>query len=377
MNATQRAVTVLAALAALAPFAMAPVQARTVDTTESIVPSGTPIDAMIDLAVAQRVAAQNLPAADARLLREQLQLQFMTLAAADQRDVMAAAQRAKTDEAKIAVVDSLTAAVRRTAEAVLASVRDAQKVAIANGIQPKLGGDGDQVYVATAGPCRVTDTRNTSPLAAFSARQIFAYSTGAGYSWAFDQGGTGTAGSGNCAGTVFTTTPPGSVVAIVTAVNTSSTGALQAWNGGTTLSSGAVVVWNPGDRAANTTVIPLNRFITAFPSSGSKRDMALNNNSSTPIDYVVDVLGYFIDNQATALDCQRVVGVDTDIPANSSILISTPACPTGYTSVIGGTTLGPNRFTSTLLPFQCRLGNLSGGILTGSCDAICCRVPGR
>ena len=111
---------------------------------------------------------------------------------------------------------------------------------------------------------------------------------------------------------------PVAVVATVTVVNTLSPGALQAWNGGTTLSGGAVVNWSGFDRDSNTTVIPMNRFIVAFPGSGSKRDIAVNNNSFSPIDVVIDVVGYFIDNLATPLECQVVLGPGFSLPAGTA-----------------------------------------------------------
>jgi len=143
------------------------------------------------------------------------------------------------------------------------------------------------------------------------------------------------------------------------------------------LTVGGILGWNAGDVLSNTTVIPVNRFITPYPGSGFKRDFGIYNNSPTPVDTIVDVVGYFIENQATALDCTTIIGTPTSIPANSSVLIATPACPTGYTAVGGATGLTNGLYTSTLEPNQCRIGNLTGGAINGDCNVVCCRVPGR
>ena len=111
----------------------------------------------------------------------------------------------------------------------------------------------------------------------------------------------------------FFRTRPVSVVAIVTVINPVTSGALQAWNGGTTLIvGGAVLAWNPGDRGSNTTVIPMDRSIAAYPGSGAKRDFGVYNNSGGPIDVIIDVVGYFIENRATELDCMFVSGTGTE-----------------------------------------------------------------
>ncbi len=169
------------------------------------------------------------------------------------------------------------------------------------------------------GPCRVADTRLNiradwpGPVAGFTGRQIWGFSSVAGYNYNDFQGGTGIAGIGNCAGTVYGTPYPVSVVATIAVVNTSATGYLRAWNGGTTLTVGGILGWNAGDVLSNTTVIPMDRTIAEYPGSGPyKRDFAVYNNSGNPVDVIVDVVGYFIVNQATPLDCINVTNTCID-----------------------------------------------------------------
>ena len=380
------------ALAVLLPFGVAVVDAAGMadpvpGRTTAI---ATDLDGAIDMVVQHRVASQKLSAASALIAREQLQLQFLAMPAEARAKVLALAAQATSEENLLGLVAAMNSAVAEAARQQVDDARNAQIAAIPGGKQAagemakKLGIDGDLVFVATAGPCRVADTRLgiyanwPGKIGGFTGRQIWAFSWFAPYDFSSEQGGTGIAGSGNCAGTVFPTTYPVSVVATIAVVNTTSTGYLRAWNGGTTLTVGGILGWNAGDVLSNTTVIPLNRSIVEYPGSGPyKRDFAVYNNSSTSIDVVVDVVGYFIPNQATPLDCTEVYDAGNSIPANSSILVATPACPTGYTPVAGVTSLGTGRYASTLNAGACRLGNLTGGALPGNCGVSCCRVPGR
>ena len=381
MKTNSRNWLAIGACAVLLPFGVA--NAASVTLAEGAAAFSTPIDRAIDLAVQQRVAAQKLSPAGALVAREQMQIQYNTLSKEAQQKIVALARDMKSDEGAAALATALQNAVTDEARQALAEAQ-AHADAQASQARPaaKLAGDGDLVFVATVGPCRVWDSRfGLGPLGAFSAMQVYAYSIFAGYSWATGdtQGGTGTAGSGNCAGTVYTGTPPVSVVATVAVVNTSSTGSLRAWNGGTTLTVGGILGWNAGDVLSNTTVIPMNRSITAYPGSGFKRDLGLYNNSPTAIDTIVDVVGYFIENQATALECQRVDDTPFSLASGATTLRSAPACPTGFTPIVGQPVTNVfGVYTGTLLQDSCRISNTTGGTVSGlSCDAYCCRLPGR
>lgn len=384
MNLSTRAILAIGALAALLPFGAQSVGAAVAVTTVTAASGGTAIDWAIDVAVQKRVVAEKLSTADALIAREQLQIQFQSLSAAEQQKVLASTRNVSSEEGVAKVMQLLSAAVQSAARQSLADAQSAAQRTLASGqaqrSQLKLGpADTDLIFMATAGPCRVFDSRfGPGPLQPALARQIFAWSDNPSYSWASDQGGTGTAGTGNCAGTVFPGTGPASVVAIVTVVNTTSTGALQAWNGGTTLEAGAVIVWNPGDRASNTTVIPMNRFIAAYPNSGAKRDLGVFNNSPNSIDVVVDVVGYFIQNKATPLDCSVVLDSGFSLDPGSTALRTAPSCASGFTAIAGlPATAIFGVYTGTITQTTCRINNTTGATVTGlRCDALCCRVPG-
>jgi len=343
---------------------------------------GTPIDWAIDMAVQQRVATERLSANDQRIAREQLQMKFQSLSAPDQQKAIAATQMVTSEIGLARAMLIIESLVHDSARAIARGQRSQPLTQGGGpGAQSKLGiGGRDLIFVATAGPCRVFDSRfGAGPLAGGASRQIWTWSTG-GYNFASDgQGGTGTAGVGNCVGTEFPTQPPTSVVATVTVVNTSSPGSMRAWDGGATLTVGSVLAWNAGDRLANTTIIPVDRTIAEYPGSGPKRDFGVNNNSATAIDIVVDVIGYFIVNTGTALDCTTVVDFSGKVIAPGEVAaIPTQSCPTGFTRVSNQPITGvPGVYVVGVTDSFCAMGNLSSGFRNAFCDVRCCRLPGQ
>ncbi len=378
----RRSLLAVALLSSLLGAAALDVQAATSTAPERGYALGgvTAIDWAIDAAV----AARNLSAADAALMREQLQLQFQSLSSEAQQQVLNAAADAGSKEAALRVVNVLGSQVASAARQAESAARQADMKFNARldpqAIQPKLGSDGDLVYLATVGPCRIYDSRNgPGQLPPAVARQVYTISILNGYSFGTDQGGSGVTGSGNCVQTAFAGVRPTAVVATVTVVNTVASGALQAWNGGTTLTGGAVVNWNAGDRLSNTTIIPMDRTITAYPGSGGKRDIGVYNNSGAAIDFVIDVVGYMIENQATALDCTTVSDTSFSLASGTTTLRDAPACPSGYTPIMGQPVTNVyGVYTGTVLQSSCRISNTTGGTVNNlSCNALCCRVPGR
>jgi hypothetical protein len=387
MKFSKRALLVVGALAALLPFGAVTAEAAVTENTITMGGAGTPIESAIRMYVQRRAAAEKWSPEVAQIAREQLQLQFMSLSAADQQKVLAAAQNLNSEEGVAQVVKVLADAVQSIARQVVADLAaDGAKSRSGQQIQPKLGTTGaDLVFVPTAGPCRVADTRFgiyvdwPGPIAAFAARQIYVYSIFAGYDWSAYQGGTGVAGSGNCAGDVFTTVAPVAVVVTLSVTNTSSQGALRAWDGTTSLTTGAALTWMPYGTQANTTVVPINRGGTIYPGSGPfKKDIGVYNNSGSAIDVIADVVGFYIESTATPLECTSVFGASTPIPAFTSVFISAPACPAGYRAMNAQPSTGVyGLFLGTLWDTACRIGNFTSGSLSATCDAFCCRVPGR
>lgn len=391
MRLNTKAVLAIGAMAALLPFGVQNVHAASTTPVAAMTAGiSTPIDPVIDLAVSQKASRLKLTNSDRLVMREQMQFQFRSLSLGQQNDILTAARNLNSEEAVQRVTQLLTAATRQAAELALAG---AQREVVSTpsdqrGLsQPKLGLSGtDLVFVATAGPCRVADTRNginvdwPGPVNGFAGRQIWAWSTTPNYPWGSDQGGNGNSGAGNCVGSEFLSgTAPAIAVVTLTVVDTSTAGSLIAWNGTPTLVVGSALAWNAGDRLANTTVVAMDRSGAIYPGSGPyKRDFGVYNNSSTPINVVADVVGYFIRNQATALECQTVLDPGVSLGAGLSQFLSAPACPTGFTPIMGQPfTSVFGVYTGTLNSSGCRISNTTGVARTVYCDAYCCRLPGR
>ena len=406
MSTNKRMWLAAGALAALLPFGVVgvdaagmtdPVQGRAAALT-------TDLDRALELVVQQRAQARGMSAAEAQVLREQLQFLYLAMPEERRAELRAAAGSLRGDDMVAWFGDRIFGIAAESARKQVDDARKANRTAATSdqnvpaGMTQKLGGlDTDLVFVPTAGPCRVADTRLNlrpewpGPVAGFTGRQIWGFSSGAGYDFNDFQGGTGIAGSGNCVGAVYGGPFPVSVVATVAVVNTSATGYLRAWNGGTTLTVGGILGWNAGDVLSNTTVIPMDRTIAMYPGSGPyKRDFAVYNNSGNPVDVIVDVVGYFIVNEATPLDCTNVTNTSTTTSA-VDVLMSAAACPTGDTptgincasSATGGdfvkviksyiSPLGGGAPTTG----TCRFENTGGASTTYWGYLTCCRVPGR
>ena len=380
MGPCKRALLAAAALALL-PLVASGVDAKTVVAPgESAAALSTPLDSVIDLAVAERVATGKITAAQAALVREQLQMQFSALSSTSQQSLLAATKNVDSGSLAERAMAMMTQATADEARSALTAAQ--AKAGGAQQITPKLGGaDGDTVFIATVGPCRVADSRFWfGPIGSGQAQQVYVWSSVSGFSWSASQGGTGNSGAGNCFGDEFFSLPsPVAVVATVSVINTTASGALQAWNGGTTLSGGAVLNWQPGERLSNTTVIQTDRTIAPYPGSGGKRDIAVLNNSAGFTDFVIDVIGFFIANQHVALDCTSVFqGSATPTPAVGLTGINAPSCPAGYTTMTSrpfATLYGQH--VARVEPGFCQFGNFVAGSPGAFCDAFCCRVPGR
>jgi hypothetical protein len=142
-----------------------------------------------------------------------------------------------------------------------------------------------------------------------------------------------------------------------------------------------VLNWNnAGDIAANTTVVPAGGRTGSGPG-GAIQDFAVAYNGPTgQAQVVVDVVGYFVENLATALDCVDTSLATSPVAANALGSVAFPACPTGYTRVgaaICGLT-GSGWMNSIDLPAN----NCFGHALATTADTVyaasrCCRVPGR
>ena len=223
------------ALLAVAAFALMPLAASSASAATTTVPDrgasamSTGFDRAIDLYVQQQVSSGRLASKDAALVREQLQMQFLSLTQSERDKVAASARNLGSPEIVGAAISALNEAVVSAARAALAeSQPKTDSNAHAQGLAPKLGGDGDLVYLSLVGPCRIYDSRfGPGQLPAGFATQVYGLSILNGYNFAVDQGGTGVTGSGNCQPMAFAGVRPVAIVAAVTVLNTVTPGALH------------------------------------------------------------------------------------------------------------------------------------------------------
>jgi hypothetical protein len=249
----------------------------------------------------------------------------------------------------------------------------------------------DQVFLPIA-PCRIVDTRNgIGPISAGTSRNFLIYQTTNAVSWS-TQGGVGGAAVTSCPGTVMAsgggtlgTVTPSAVLATVTVVNASAAGNFLIWSGVGAPPTSSALNWTAaGEVLANTTVIPVG------PRSGGALDFGVFYNGPTGFaDVVVDVVGYFVENAATALQCATTTATGSAgdaVADGAEYTVNAPACPTGYTQT--GTGCSYSNVSGVFMiehsvegAFNdCKWRNASGSALSGAnfrADARCCRVPGQ
>jgi hypothetical protein len=251
----------------------------------------------------------------------------------------------------------------------------------------------DQVFIPIT-PCRIVDTRNSGgPITATSARNFYFYATTNAFAWSSQGGAAGTAVSA-CPDTVTTggggtlgSVAPSAAMATVTVVNATAAGNWLVWGGagnpaGVTSSA---LNWGPGDVLANTTLLPSGGR-TGTGLGGAVLDFAVKyNGPSGQADVIVDVVGYFVENRATALQCVYLTASGSGTVANGNYLIvANPTCTAGYTKTGTGcvhqsvgipiTDQSPSFFN------RCTWNNTSGGTLDATfykAETVCCRIPGQ
>ena len=248
----------------------------------------------------------------------------------------------------------------------------------------------DQVFIPIT-PCRVVDSRNLlGPILAGLARNYQFYASATGVDFGASQGGLAGAAGTVCPGTVNPNGgAPSAAVVTVTVVGPTAAGNFIMWGGASPTPLASVLNWNnPGDIAANTTVVPAGGRTGNGPG-GAIQDFAVAyNGPSGQAQVVVDVVGYLVENRATALECVYLSAAGTgtnNIPNTGQYFIGAPNCTTGYTR----TSIGCYFFSypapvlielSPGLDRACYWTNLTGAAYSGSnltAETVCCRVPGR
>ena len=283
------------------------------------------------------------------------------------------------DDAKGTLVTSYQHAVTLASLDLAKSATAKSATASSTGLQ-KLGSATTDLIFVPVPPCRIVDTRNIgAAIPAGNGRSFYFYAPSAGYSWA-SQGGVGGVAASVCPLTVLSSqggalgnVAPAAAMATVTATGPSAAGNFIVWGGNGAAPTSSVLNFTAGQTIANTTVLPSGGRVAGT------LDFAVALNGSGFSDVIVDVVGYFVENAATALDCTTVINTGSLTGFNDTI-VNFNACPAGYTRT-GANCNGAFGNNSIYLletgASGCSFRNLQGSTATGQAEAICCRVPGR
>ncbi|HEX5758485.1 MAG TPA: hypothetical protein VF121_04785 [Thermoanaerobaculia bacterium] len=139
-----------------------------------------------------------------------------------------------------------------------------------------------------------------------------------------------------------------------------------------------------GLNIANGVVVPICNTATATDEDCSDDLFARAAISSTHL--VVDVLGYFAPPIPTPIECTEATAPFSVQAGGTFDNLAVP-CPLGYAATGGGFAHNPTlalpgagaqivRSAPTLNGWGCSGRNASAGTWSGTCYAVCCRVPG-
>jgi hypothetical protein len=218
-------------------------------------------------------------------------------------------------------------------------------------------------------PCRILDTRLAGGQIAANTVRGFDVTAVSDYAFqggdASNCGGAGSAGSFAAAAINFTVVTP------------TAQGYITAFPFLGTQPLAATVNYAAGDIVGNYTVVKLDQGASANE---------LNVYSFAQTHLVADIVGYFINPQATPLDCVEVQSAGSSIAAGSLGTQSSPACPATYAITGGG--CSSSNFDGRIVTSRtiisgtsqtqfCAFRNEGAGPMDTVAYARCCRVPGR
>lgn len=233
-------------------------------------------------------------------------------------------------------------------------------------VQPtSLGAPGEDLVYTPLNPCRIVDTRVVGgPIAANGTRSFKSYTTTDFTS----QGGE----TSNC-------NLPQNVSALtvkITSVYPANDGYFTAYPFNEAKPLASSLNYSAGLILSDESHIRLCR--PACPSE-------FNVYSYAQSEVVIDVTGYFIEPEATALDC-TIAQESGSLALLSGLQTKDVQCPTGYAATGGGCggVLGigvsnsePMVVSGQPVGWQCDLVGSLLSVLGYQVNATCCRVPGR
>ncbi len=240
--------------------------------------------------------------------------------------------------------------------------------ASANGMNPTLIGSSiaDTTYTPLPnGRCRVADSR-VAPATLLPGLTVRGIDTEDTSSYA-SQGGTGSSagdGSVNCGIPSFAT----ALVVSVTALTVGNVGFLKIFENGKSYTEGNTVFFTASTSASNDVIV----------TSCQACALELSVYASTPVHYVLDVIGFYMPPQATAVECVTTAETSVAVAASGGQQNATaPACAAGYTQT------ATNCKGNWNLPIVFSAGGTcsaqNNGLVSETLRAsrTCCRVPGR
>ncbi|KAF1707604.1 hypothetical protein [Pseudoxanthomonas sacheonensis] len=264
--------------------------------------------------------------------------------------------------AKASLNDLQKAADARNFDTMNNALLGASVAAKGGAITPKTLGEiaADLVFVPIP-PCRILDTRLAVGAIAAGTTRGVDVSAVSDYSF---QGGD----ASNCSGMGAA----GSFAAVAvnfTSVTPAQTGYFTAFPFLGTQPLAATQVYTAGGILSNFAIVRLDQGASANE---------MNIYSERQLHLVADVVGYYINPQATALDCVDTADTVVSVAAGATANAVAPACTATYTQT------ATNCESSTWqMPFVffsggvCSAQNNSAGNASLRASRTCCRVPGR
>ena len=168
-------------------------------------------------------------------------------------------------------------------------------------------------------------------------------------------------------------------MATVTVVNATAPGNFLVWGGAPPFPQSSTLNFTAGQTLANTTVIPWG----GRTSPPDVQDFSVRyNGPSGQADVIVDVVGFFVPNSATPLDCVDTPSNVVNLPAAAGYVISVFAggCPTGYTFIASqceNLVSTSSVYVAETSTYGCSFINNSGATAAVGVSNRCCRVPGQ
>jgi hypothetical protein len=231
----------------------------------------------------------------------------------------------------------------------------------------KLGDTTTDLVFVPITPCRIADTRLAGGQIAANSVRSFDVTAVADYSFqggdASNCSGAGSAGSFAAAAFNFTVVTP------------TAAGYITAFPFLATQPLAATVNYTAGDIRGNFAIVKLDQ-------GASASELSVYSFAQTHL--VIDMVGYFINPEATAPTCTEVTSAGIDILAGNFGSQTTAACPTGSQIMSGGCSSssfdGKVVTSRTFLSSQnhfCAFRNQGTGTINFVAYGVCCKVPGR